>query len=114
EEIPATAPQAQGEGCFAPFTTTSTSYEPPLGPDDPHVFVIPSADAFDAAPSTDAPKACGQTLLDTPSVDAVVEFPKMETSTVLHVEIDQPASLVRTEVRSGCDPRDPASVMQFC
>lgn len=123
EEVPASALQAQGEGCFAPYTTASANHVAPVGPEDPHVWTIPPwINAFDIAASTAGPGAirCNDDPEpdSPPGVDAVVEFQKAASDSSIIVEVealeaDLDDALV-VEVRDGCDPVDAESPPVHC
>jgi hypothetical protein len=120
EEIPATASQAEGEGCFAPYTTSSTNYTPPLGAGDPHVWELPFwINGFDIAPSTGAPGTidCGvDPAVGIQGVDAVIELQKAPATNTLLVELDHLGAFseLDVEVLGGCDATEAATVSHYC
>ena len=120
EEAPPSV--AEGEGCFAPFTVASTNHTPPATPSDPHVWVLPATiNSFDMGPAWGEPGSisCDNTASygDIHGVDAVIEYSKTFSTSVLHVvvqNLDQTNSDLNAEVLNVCEPTDPSKVSSRC
>jgi cysteine-rich repeat protein len=122
EEIAAAA--AEGEGCFAPYTSASAIYTPPGGAGQPHTWTLPaSVNSFDMGVTWGAPGSisCDNTAPygDIHGADAVVEYSKISPISVLKVDVQNldPAltqSNLNVEVLSVCDPTSAAKVSRNC
>jgi cysteine-rich repeat protein len=121
EVAPATA---EGEGCFAPYTSASAIYTPPGGAGQPHTWLVPaSINSFDMGATWGEPGSvsCDNTAGygDIHGVDAVIQFDKVSPTSVLKVDVQNldPAigqSDLDIEVLSVCDPSSPAKVSRNC
>ncbi|MCA9621355.1 MAG: Ig-like domain-containing protein [Myxococcales bacterium] len=124
EEIPASAPQAEGEGCFAPYTTSSANYTAPVNPDDFHIWTVPaSINSPDIAASTAGAGSIScddhPTYGDIHGVDAVIEFQKTSSTSVLLAEVDNldptlSQSDLDVEILTTCNPLDVGSTSLQC
>ncbi|MDI3289628.1 DUF4215 domain-containing protein [Polyangium sp. 15x6] len=122
EEIDPAA--AEGEGCFAPYTTASANYTPPAQPEDPHVWALPdSVNAFDMAATWGEPGSIScdnhTTYGDIHGVDAVIEYDKSSPTSILQVEVENldpvlTQSALNVEVLNECDPESPTKVSYNC
>ena len=122
EEIDATA--AEGEGCFAPFTSTSSIYTPPAGAGAPHTWTVPaSINSFDMGTTWGEPGSIScdnhATYGDIHGVDAVIEFDKQSPLSVLLIDAQNldptlSQSDLDLEVLSVCDPLNLAKVSRNC
>lgn len=122
EEIPAAA--AEGEGCFAPYTSASASYAPPATAGDPHTWTLPATiNSFDMGVTWGEPGSisCDDTSPygDIHGVDAVIAFDKTSATSVLKVGVQNLAPVLTSsdlnvELLSVCDPNDPAKISRRC
>jgi len=122
EEIDPAA--AEGEGCFAPYTTASANYTPPSLPTDPHLWTLPdSMSAFDMAATWGEPGSIScdnhTTYGDIHGVDAVIEYDKASPTSILQVEVDNldpvlTQSALNVEVLNACDPESAAKISYNC
>lgn len=122
EEVPAAA--AEGEGCFAPYTTASANYTAPAGAGQPHTWSIPaSINSFDMGKTWGAPGSisCDDTAPygDIHGVDAVIAFDKTVSTSVLSVSVQNldpvlTQSDLDYEVLTTCDPTTPSKLSLSC
>lgn len=112
DEVAAAA--AEGEGCFMPYTTSSSIYTPPAMAGAPHTWTLPATiNSFDMGPRWGEPGSisCDNTPSygDIEGVDAVIEFNKTSATSVLQVDVQNNAPVLTTsdldvEVLNVCDP----------
>ena len=122
EEIP--ADDAEGEGCFAPYTSASANYTPPAGPGLPHTWILPaSINSFDMGVTWGEPGSisCDDTAPygDIHGVDAVIAYDKASATSVLKVDVQNLDPVLSTsdlnvEILSGCDPNLPGTFSRKC
>lgn len=122
EEVPPAA--AEGEGCFAPYTASSSIYTPPAAAGEPHTWTLPATiNSFDMGVTWGEPGSisCDNTPSygDIHGVDAVIAFDKTSATSVLDVKVQNLAPVLGTsdlnvEVLSVCDPNDPAKISRRC
>jgi hypothetical protein len=117
EETPPTAVPAEGEGCFAPFTTASSNYTPPAMPGDPHTWSLPawinSLDIADASGSPDSIHCGLDPDQGIQGVDAVIELEMAPLTNTLLVEARDFAAL-DVEVLGSCPGDAPNRVSHYC
>ncbi|MCK6593389.1 MAG: DUF4215 domain-containing protein, partial [Polyangiaceae bacterium] len=122
EEIPAA--DAEGEGCFAPYTIASAIYTPPAVQGEPHTWTLPpSINSFDMGATWGEPGSisCDNTepYGDIHGVDAVIAFDKISATSVLKVDVQNldptlSTSDLNVEVLSACDPAGPMTTSRTC
>ena len=116
---------AQGEGCFAPYTSASPNYTPPGGPGQPHAWTIADGaiNSFDMGPTWGAPGSisCDNTAPygDIHGVDAVIDFDKQSATSVLKIDVQNndpvlTQSALNVEVLSVCDATSPTKISRNC
>lgn len=122
EEI---APSAgEGEGCFAPYTSSSSNYTPPAMAGLPHTWSLPpSINSFDMGPTWGEPgsMSCDNTATygDIHGVDAVIKFDKQSPTSVLKVDVQNTDPTITqsdldVEVLNVCDPSDALKISRNC
>ncbi|MDX2012079.1 MAG: myxococcus cysteine-rich repeat containing protein [Myxococcaceae bacterium] len=112
EEVPAQA--AEGEGCFAPYTSASAVYTPPSTPGGPATFTLPSTiNSFDMGATWGAPGSisCDDTAPygDIHGVDSVIRYDKASATSVLRVDVQNldptlSQSDLNVELLNVCNP----------
>jgi cysteine-rich repeat protein len=122
EEI--NAADAEGEGCFAPYTETSSIYTPPSGAGQPHTWQIPPGiNSFDMGPTWGEPTSisCDNTPVygDIHGVDTVIEFNKISPTSVLKIDAQNLASSLASsdlnlEVMNVCDSSSLSRITRNC
>ena len=122
EEVAAAA--AEGEGCFAPYTSASSIYTAPAGSGMPHTWTIPATiNSFDMSNTWGEPGSisCDNTSPygDIHGVDAVIEFDKQSATSVLKVDVQNLDPMIsqsdlNVEVLSVCDPTDANKISRNC
>jgi cysteine-rich repeat protein len=122
EEVPASA--AEGEGCFAPYTTASSVYTPPATPGGAHTWNMPGTiNSFDMGKTWGEPHSIScddhATYGDITGVDGVIEYVKAADDSVLLVQVTNLAnplsgSDLDVEVVNVCDTSSPAKVSLAC
>jgi len=115
---------AEGEACFAPYTSASSIYTAPAGAGLPHSWLIPpTINSFDMGATWGAPGSisCDNSSPygDIHGVDAVIEFDKQSATSVLKVDVQNldptlTQSDLDVEVLSVCDPNNAAKVSRNC
>jgi hypothetical protein len=124
EEIDPSAPQAEGEGCFAPYTTASAIHTAPATAEDFHSWIIPaSINGYDISPSSGSAGSIScdnhATYGDMHGVDAVVAFDKTNPDSTLIVEVANldptlSQSDLDVELLTACDTSDDDALSLFC
>jgi cysteine-rich repeat protein len=124
EEVPASA--AEGEGCFAPYTTSTASsiYTAAATPDGPHTWLMPGTiNSFDMGKTWGEPHSIScddhATYGDITGVDGVIQFQKAAADSVLLVQVTNLAnplsgSDLDVEVVNVCDTSSPGKVSLAC
>lgn len=121
EEIDPMDPEAEGEGCFAPYTSSSAIHSLE---GSTHTWTIPDGiESFDMGPTWGEPQSisCDDTTPygDIHGADAVIEYEKQSASTVLLVQVQNldptlTASDLNVEVLAQCDPLAVPRVSRSC
>ncbi|MCC6337231.1 MAG: DUF4215 domain-containing protein [Myxococcales bacterium] len=123
EEAAATAALAQGEGCFAPFTTSSANYTPPAMAGAPHTWALPAnINSYDRGISTGGPGSIscdGTSPAPIHGVDAVIAVAKASAATVLLVQAQNvdpvlTQSDLNVELTATCDALAPMAWSRNC
>lgn len=114
----------EGEGCFAPYSSSSSNYTPPAMPGLAHSWSIPpSINSFDMGATWGEPGSisCDNTPTygDIHGVDAVIKFGKQSAMSVLKVDVQNndptlTQSDLNVEVLSVCEPINPTKISRNC